>query len=98
MLRANPAEWVEVGLVWCREPAQQVDPGCPEAPPIVAPARGSTQTMLCDHRAPPSVGNERRASAMDVIYERCCGLDIHKTSVVACRLISQPQGETVRAI
>jgi transposase len=35
---------------------------------------------------------------MDVIYERCCGLDIHKTSVVACLLISPPQGETVRAI
>jgi transposase len=35
---------------------------------------------------------------MNVIYERCCGLDIHKTSVVACLLISHPQGETVRAI
>ena len=27
---------------------------------------------------------------MDVLYERCCGLDIHKKSVVACVLISQP--------
>ena len=35
---------------------------------------------------------------MDVIYERCCGLDVHKTSVVACLLISHPQGETERAI
>ena len=27
---------------------------------------------------------------MDVIYERCCGLDIHKKTVVACVLISRP--------
>jgi hypothetical protein len=24
---------------------------------------------------------------MRVVYERCCGLDVHKTSVVACVLI-----------
>jgi transposase len=35
---------------------------------------------------------------MDVLVERCCGLDIHKTSVVACLLVSRPQGEPVRAI
>jgi transposase len=29
---------------------------------------------------------------MDVIYSRCCGLDIHKKTVVAC-LISSAQGE-----
>lgn len=31
---------------------------------------------------------------MNVIYERCCGLDIHKKSVVACLLT--PQGKQVR--
>jgi transposase len=35
---------------------------------------------------------------MDLIYERCCGLDVHKTSVVACLLISHPQGEAERAV
>jgi transposase len=35
---------------------------------------------------------------MDVLIERCCGLDIHKTSVVACLLVSPPHGEPVRAI
>ncbi len=29
---------------------------------------------------------------MDVIYARCCGLDIHKKTVVAC-LISSAQGQ-----
>ena len=32
---------------------------------------------------------------MQVIYPRCCGLDIHKKFVVACLLITEPDG-TVR--
>ena len=35
---------------------------------------------------------------MDVLHERCCGRDTHKTSVVACLLVSSPHGEPVRAI
>jgi transposase len=35
---------------------------------------------------------------MDVLVERCCGLDIHKASVVACLLVSPPHGEPVRAV
>jgi transposase len=36
---------------------------------------------------------------MDVIYPRCCGLDIHKKTVVACLLTSeagQPPVKTIR--
>lgn len=33
---------------------------------------------------------------MDVAYARCCGLDVHKKSVVACALISQPDGSVER--
>jgi transposase len=29
---------------------------------------------------------------MDVVYERCCGLDVHKQSVVACRVAPGPDG------
>src|SRR3954466_2803843 len=54
--------------------------------------------MLCDSWAPPSAPYERRARAMDVIYERCCGLDVHKKSVVACLLISRSEGEPVRVL
>ncbi len=28
---------------------------------------------------------------MQVVYERCCGLDVHKKSIVACLLVWQPQ-------
>ena len=27
---------------------------------------------------------------MDVIYPRCCGLDVHKREVVACLVSSEP--------
>ncbi len=33
---------------------------------------------------------ERRYGQMQVIYERCCGLDVHKKSVTACVLITEP--------
>lgn len=29
---------------------------------------------------------------MEVVYERCCGLDVHKQSVVACRILPQEGG------
>jgi transposase len=35
---------------------------------------------------------------MQVVYERCCGLDGHKKIVVACVLITQPEGSVRRAI
>jgi len=33
---------------------------------------------------------------MDVVHARCCGLDVHKKSVVACALITQPTGSVER--
>ena len=33
---------------------------------------------------------------MRVVYERCCGLDIHKKSVVTCMLITLETGEVQR--
>ena len=35
---------------------------------------------------------------MRVVYERCCGLDVHKKTVVACVLITETSGETQRHI
>lgn len=35
---------------------------------------------------------------MEVVYERCCGLDVHKETVVACVLISGPQGQPTREV
>ena len=30
---------------------------------------------------------------MQVLYERCCGLDVHKKTVVACVMITSPTGK-----
>ncbi len=35
---------------------------------------------------------------MDVLYPRCCGLDVHKKTVVACLLTPGPDGATVKVI
>jgi transposase len=35
---------------------------------------------------------------MDVVYARCCGLDIHKKLVVACLIVPGPDGQPVKAL
>jgi len=35
---------------------------------------------------------------MQVIYERCCGLDIHLKTVVGCRLLTQQKGSVEKSI
>jgi transposase len=35
---------------------------------------------------------------MDVVHPRCCGLDVHKQTVVACVLLSTPSGQPSRTV
>jgi transposase len=35
---------------------------------------------------------------MDVMHERCCGLDVHKNTVVACVRVAQGQGEARKEV
>ncbi len=35
---------------------------------------------------------------MEIVYERCCGLDVHKRTVVACLLVRGPAGAPSREI
>ena len=35
---------------------------------------------------------------MDVVYPRCCGLDVHKRNVVACLIVSGPEGQPRKEI
>lgn len=35
---------------------------------------------------------------MDVVHERCAGLDVHKASVYACRIYPNDQGEVVKEV
>ncbi len=36
--------------------------------------------------------------ALTVLYERCAGLDVHKTTIVACLLLTAPSGKTSRQV
>jgi transposase len=55
-----------------------------------APLVGLTEDKECVSR--------EECAAMQVVYERCCGLDVHKKTVVACILIALPSGEVQRSI
>jgi transposase len=35
---------------------------------------------------------------MQVLYERCCGLDVHKRTVAACLVTPDPEGRPVKAV
>lgn len=35
---------------------------------------------------------------MQVVHARCCGLDVHKRTVVACVLLSKPNGQVDREV
>jgi transposase len=36
---------------------------------------------------------QEEVSQMDVVYERCCGLDIHKRTIVACVIVPGAGGK-----
>ncbi len=40
----------------------------------------------------------REGVGMQVVHERCCGLDVHKKTVVACILMTLTNGEVQRHI
>ena len=35
---------------------------------------------------------------MEILYTRCCGLDVHKRTVVACLLVPGPEGQPIKEI
>lgn len=58
---------------------------------IVASAAGREHAKdSLDIQAPPGPAAEE--VYMDVVYRRCCGLDVHKHSVVACLLLLDEAG------
>src|SRR5437588_8332162 len=35
---------------------------------------------------------------VEVVYPRCCGVDVHKKTVVACLIVPGPQGQPVKEV
>src|SRR5215216_6124239 len=59
---------------------------------------GEARRAHSDQKGPPRSGVEKEDTLMDVVYERCCGLDVHKRTVVACLLTPGPQGQPQKAV
>src|SRR5262245_19636541 len=80
--------------VWCFEPVCECGPGrchgttkwslCRE---VESPRRIVHFLLLRVHRSAAEEVN------MEVVYRRCCGLDVHKDSVTACVLVLGEQGK-----
>src|SRR5450759_2852395 len=57
------------------------------------------ETCRCAHPARPGRSLTRRGGGrMQVVHARCCGLDVHKKSVVACVLLTEPDGSVRRQV
>src|SRR5215216_996650 len=81
----------EVGSAWCHEPDHQLDPGALGHDRVSLPA-GKHADQTLQARAPRSAVRRNRRNGMEVIYPRCCGLDVHKREVVACLVSTAPDG------
>src|SRR3954447_878940 len=75
---------------WCARARHIVGPGTPRAPPLVPrPARRPGARLLEFPDRGPTPAARREEGAMEVLYPRCAGLDVHKATVVAAvRLVA----------
>src|SRR4051794_28484079 len=83
---------------WCARARFLVGPGTPRAPPLVPrPARRPGARLLEFPDRGPTPAARREEGAMEVLYPRCAGLDVHKATVVAAvRLVAG--GRVVREV
>jgi len=63
----------------------------------------SAHSRVCDEGARAWAladveGESERSRAMEVLYERCCGIDVHKKSVVACVLTPGVAGKPAKEV
>src|ERR1035441_5624128 len=56
----------------------------------------STQRRLSDEKA--SSGGSPGGEAMQVVYARCAGLDVHQKTVSACVIVCEPDGKKRRQV
>ena len=77
-------------------------PGCVQQTLIVATSRVAseheeeTSERFCTQYLPQHA--RRGKQAVQVVYERCVGLDVHQKTGVACVLITSPDGTLQREI
>ena len=85
---------------WCCEPVWECGPGVPRHPVLLParPGRRSTPSRISERRAPCATVTRREERVMDVMHERCAGLDIHKRQIVACRVTPGAAGAPTKVV
>src|SRR5215212_4556769 len=76
------------------EPAYELDPGRPEHPRLCQGPIGPGARFLEFFRGTPHAGSSEEG-AMEVLYPRCAGLDVHKDTVVASARLAAGRDVTV---
>jgi hypothetical protein len=79
----------DITAVAC-DPDWQPGPRCIEAPFFVAPGNGEHAWQCLERTCSVTVAFQRKEAMMQAIIERCCGLDVHQETVVACLLVGAP--------
>src|SRR5262245_42138072 len=85
----------ELGRFWCREPDVKTEPATRRHHTLLPQFAGSTRGKVSVERAacrPPAAGWR---GVMEVVHARCCGIDVHKKTAVACVLT--PAGQQTRS-
>src|SRR4029450_7419599 len=76
------------------EPAYELDPGRPERPRLCQGPIGPGARFLAFFGGAPHAGSSEEG-AMEVLYPRCAGLDVHKDTVVASARLAAGRDVTV---
>src|SRR5215470_6273674 len=73
------------GIPWCTQARSVVGPGDPGAPQPVATGHHWPRSTIFRVLVVGSPSRRRvRRELWEVLHPRCCGLDVHKETVVAC--------------
>jgi ketosteroid isomerase-like protein len=54
--------------------------------------------LAASHHVSSIKAPERTPEAMQVLYERCCGLDVHQKTVVACMVMTALDGQVHKPV
>ena len=79
--------------LWCLEPKEETDQGYNQAPPSVAArmrtSLASKHVEKILHRLVSPVNTQYALTRkeMERLYDRCCGIDVHKKLLVACLIV-----------
>ncbi len=86
----------EGGYAWCREPGNEFALGVLQHPRLWLPSwEARIGELDVGDTSSRAVGEE---PAMEVVYEQCCGLDIHKQVIVACLIVPGTAGKPTKEI